>query len=296
MPYLASLFLLPLSAVCLWIWSPPHKLASPLDGLWAHLGKIRKHKFSSSAVGDVYRLADRHETAAALVDLIQHDGASTWPPRSNHDHKTWPSAWQPYKLAYVELAPSLPMSPPSLDENSNMVAISDFRQRFSLLLQSVKLDEVINTLQAAFDGERDAVTLDTLNAFYSCISWCRHAYRLDQKCQQGDLLSPVLTVVYRWGIVPVVRVAQDEKEVHLPEQLVRPWYLLQNHYGCISHSGNVMSGLILNFDDKGRHVFKANTGLAEKVVSAEEEFARIFREAEGLVCRSRFEFYFMTLG
>lgn len=44
-----------------------------------------------------------------------------------------------------------------------------------------------------------------------------------------------------------------------------------------------MSGMILNFDSDGNHVFKANTGLSEVVVSAEEEFARIFHDIETLV-------------
>lgn len=89
-----------------------------------------------------------------------------------------------------------------------------------------------------------------------------------------------LTRLARWGIVPVVKVAQRESCISLPEELIVPWDYLQNHFGCTSHSGNVMSGLLLNFDGHGRHIFKANTGLSEVVMSAEEEFARIFRDIE----------------
>lgn len=85
---------------------------------------------------------------------------------------------------------------------------------------------------------------------------------------------------FRWGMVPVVKAAQDEKIVNLPMALVEPWNHLQKYYGCTSQSGNVMSGLILNFNESGRHVFKANCGLSEKIVSAEEQFACIFRDIE----------------
>lgn len=71
--------------------------------------------------------------------------------------------------------------------------------------------------------------------------------------------------------------------VDLPRELVDPWNHLQRYYGCSSQSGNVMSGLILNFDDEGNHIFKANSGLSETIVSAEEQFARIFRDIEASV-------------
>lgn len=86
-----------------------------------------------------------------------------------------------------------------------------------------------------------------------------------------------------WGIVPVVKAAQEEEVVDLPIELTRPWEYLQRYFGCTSQSGNVMSGLLLNFDRHGQHVFKANVGLSDKVLSAEEEFARIFRDIETAV-------------
>lgn len=89
-----------------------------------------------------------------------------------------------------------------------------------------------------------------------------------------------LTRFHSWGIVPVVKVAQKEEIVILPQELVLPWNYLQRYFGCTSQSSNVMSGLILNFDDQGHHVFKANVGLSTHIVSAEEEFARVFRDIE----------------
>jgi hypothetical protein len=88
----------------------------------------------------------------------------------------------------------------------------------------------------------------------------------------------------RWGTIPVVRAAQLEKEVNLPIELVEPWEYLQRYFGCASQSGNNTSSLVLNFDEKGRYVYKINEGLSESVTTSEEAFARIFYEVEILVC------------
>lgn len=85
-----------------------------------------------------------------------------------------------------------------------------------------------------------------------------------------------LTIRLRWGVVPIVKLAQEEEIIDLPPELVKPWEYLQEYFGSTSQIGNVMSSLILNFDERGQHVFKANYGLSEKIVSSEEELARIF--------------------
>ncbi len=88
------------------------------------------------------------------------------------------------------------------------------------------------------------------------------------------------TIRFRWGVFPIAKVAQEEEIIDLPPELVKPWEHLQEYFGSTSQSGNVMSSPILNFDDGGQHVFKANYGLSEKIVSSEKELARIFRDVE----------------
>jgi hypothetical protein len=73
-------------------------------------------------------------------------------------------------------------------------------------------------LEAADAGRWDIFARDVYNGFYCCIASCRHAYR--------------------WATVPVVQVAQLEKEVDLPMELREPWVYLQRHFGCVSESGN----------------------------------------------------------
>lgn len=100
---------------------------------------------------------------------------------------------------------------------------------------------------------------------------------------------------HRWGIVPVVKVAQSENVIDLPLELVQPWEYLQRYFGCTSQSGNVVSSLILNFDDRGQHIFKSNYGLSKKIMSAEEEFSRIFRDIEESVSQAPLPIYTHTL-
>jgi hypothetical protein len=126
-------------------------------------------------IKDILDLADYHETAARLADLIKRDGAGTWPPRVN---LTWPAVLRPYMDIYNEMAPLLPAATVSLDDEVNRERIDNFRSRFSKLLgERVNLPEVTHLLEAADAGRWDVFPRDAYNAFYGCIAWCRHAYR-----------------------------------------------------------------------------------------------------------------------
>lgn len=129
-------------------------------------------------VKDIMRLAKDHETAARLADLIQKDGAGSWPPRANHDHSTWPAALRPYREVYEEMAPLLPAAEVSLDDGANEARINFFRSNFrKLLSERVNLQEVTELFEAAEAGRWEVFPRDAYNAFYCCIAWCRHAYR-----------------------------------------------------------------------------------------------------------------------
>lgn len=204
---------------------------------------------------------DCHETAAVLYELISTDGAGSWPPRANYDISVWPACLHPYKQIYLELAPLLPQQDPCLDDEVNQSRISNFRSKFETLLRErIDLVQVKQLLDDADAGRWDVFPRTVYNAFYCCIASSRHAYR--------------------WGTTPVVKVAQLEKEVILPKELVVPWHALQRHFGCMSDSGNNTSNLVLNFDLDGSHVFKANQGMTGRIEFAEKAFARIFHETE----------------
>jgi len=129
-------------------------------------------------IRDIMKLAERHETASRLADLVQKDGAGTWPPRANHAHMTWPAALRPYREIYYEMAPLLPAAEISLDDDVNTERITTFRTRFQkLLTEKVNLHDVTQLLEAADAGRWDVFPRDAYNAFYCCMAWCRHAYR-----------------------------------------------------------------------------------------------------------------------
>ncbi|KAH6845777.1 hypothetical protein B0I37DRAFT_344917 [Chaetomium sp. MPI-CAGE-AT-0009] len=212
---------------------------------------------------EINNMAECHETAALLADLIRKDGAGCWPPRAEHDHTAWPAALRPYREIYEEVAPLLPTEHVSLDDEVNKARINNFRSRLQQLLhERVNLAQVEELLSAADAGRWDVFPRDTYNAFYACVAWCRHAYR--------------------WATIPVVRVAQLEKTLPLPRELSLPWAYLQRHFGLCSESGNNHSNLVLNFTPSGAYALQINTGLPQRITSSEEAFARVFHEVEVL--------------
>ncbi|GAB1316971.1 Indoleamine 2,3-dioxygenase [Madurella fahalii] len=228
-----------------------------------HPRKMITRKTNRDRIKDITNLADYHETAACLSELVRKDGAGSWPPRTNTAHSTWPAALRPYKEIYHEMAPLLPAANISLDDEVNERRVTYFRTRFQQLLsERVNVQEVAQLLEAADAGRWDVIPRDVYNAFYSCIAWCRHAYR--------------------WGTIPAVKVAQLEKTVSLPAELTAPWASLQAHFGLSSDSGNMMANLVLNFSPSGAYTFRINTGLPAVVTTSEEEFARIAHEMEHL--------------
>jgi hypothetical protein len=97
----------------------------------------------SRTIEKIKALTEHHEVAEILSDMIQKDGAGSWPPNANHDHSTWPLPLQPYKEICLELAHLLPQATPSLDDAVNTSLIKEFRRRFrELLNKRVDLVEV----------------------------------------------------------------------------------------------------------------------------------------------------------
>ena len=247
-------------------------------------------KSNNQKIQDINNLADCHETAAKLSDMVRKDGAGCWPPRCNHASATWPAALRPYREIYNEMAPLLPAAHASTDNEVNREIIDTFRARFRKLLDDkVNLEEVNQLLAAADAGRWDVFPRDTYNAFYACVAWCRHAYRYAPYFASPLFSPPIIPLISnpqkndnRWASVPVVAIAQLETSLPLPAQLVVPWNRMQSHFCLASDSGNNMSNLVLNFSPSGEYVYKINSGLSQRITSSEEEFSRIFVEIEGL--------------
>ena len=121
-------------------------------------------------------LAGRHETASSLLELLEKEGAGSWPPKANHN--SWPIALRPYKDIYLELIPLLPAAEPSLDDNVNHSRRNKYRSLMTELLhERINTHQVRYLLAAAEAGNWDVFPRDAYNGFYCCIAVCRHAYR-----------------------------------------------------------------------------------------------------------------------
>ena len=117
-----------------------------------------------------------HETASALLELFDKDGAGAWPPKAKHD--SWPLALRPYKDIYLELVPLLHAAEPSLDDNVNNVRRELYRSLMrKLLAERLDIKQVQSILAAVEAGNWDIFPRDAYNGFYCAVSVCRHAYR-----------------------------------------------------------------------------------------------------------------------
>jgi hypothetical protein len=86
-------------------------------------------------IDDIKGMAEYHEVARLMSDLINTEGAGSWPPNANHIRSTWPAALRAYQEIYLELAPLLSQETASLDDDVNIARIAGFRSRFRELLQ-----------------------------------------------------------------------------------------------------------------------------------------------------------------
>ena len=119
---------------------------------------------------------NRHETAVVLSELVEKDGAGSWPP--NVDHDNWPKALQPYKDIYLELIPLLSSAAPSLDDDVNNERRDRYRSLMrKLLAERINISEVQQIMAAVEAGDWTALPRDTYNGFYCCVAVSRHAYR-----------------------------------------------------------------------------------------------------------------------
>jgi hypothetical protein len=134
-------------------------------------------KTKTPATQGLKALAQHHETAAALLQLVDTDGAGSWPPRTTHG-SNWPVALQSYHEIYLELLPLLSSAEPSLDDEVNNEKRSRYRELMrKLLADRINLAEVEGVLAQAAAGNWDVCSRRAYNGFYSCIGVSRHAYR-----------------------------------------------------------------------------------------------------------------------
>jgi len=98
------------------------------------------------------------------------------------------------------------------------------------------------------------------------------------------LARVLLTSTFRWGTIPIVKVAQEERFIDLPLELQLPWSFFCRRYGVTSQGGTVTSLIFYNFDKENHIVYEINCCMPEIIKSAEYHFAHMLTDMEKLVC------------
>jgi hypothetical protein len=118
-----------------------------------------------------------HEVVEALKNMINTDGAGTWPPQASH-RDSWPASLQPYHDIFLDLAPLLPVDQICVNDAINQSRRIEYRTRLQKLLQErVDLAAVESDLIMSEDSKTSSLTSDGYNGFFACISTLRHAFR-----------------------------------------------------------------------------------------------------------------------
>jgi hypothetical protein len=160
------------------LWSILHGNTAWFVALWRR-GQLTKSSDPDgfSIIDQIKGISKDHETAGLLHELIETDGAGSWPPRASHGDM-WPLALRPYHDIYLQLVPSLSVQQVSLDDNVNSERRFQYRENMRKLLRdNVSLSEVEAILTSVEAGNELSFPSDAYNGFFACIAMSRHAYR-----------------------------------------------------------------------------------------------------------------------
>lgn len=118
-----------------------------------------------------------HPTEISLQNLIEVDGAGSWPPKTSYG-QDWPEALRPFHDIYLELVPSLSTADLSSDDHANYKRCLDYRIRYrQMLAERVDLKQVHALLSAAENGTSNILPREAWNGLFACIALSRHAFR-----------------------------------------------------------------------------------------------------------------------
>jgi hypothetical protein len=81
----------------------------------------------------------------------------------------------------------------------------------------VILDTVMQRLKESLATEDNSVSSSSCLGFLACLAYLAH--------------------LYRWGTIPVVSLAQDERMLEMPEAISRPLEVLRERYGLKTSGG-----------------------------------------------------------
>jgi hypothetical protein len=204
----------------------------------ATVGESSAHSLSQEEGRDSGSLAGR------LDALMEIEGGGTWPPRlvrpqagsssgSASSSTVTKSAsidtsscswWQSYHDLALSLAASGRFVDsedglhPSRSEAYLRAKIDDNRSWMAGELERVVVvDTLMRRLNEALAIEGHSVSSSSCLGLFACLMYLAH--------------------LYRWGILPVVSLAQDERTLEMPEAIGRPLTVLSERYGLKTSGG-----------------------------------------------------------
>lgn len=87
----------------------------------------------------------------------------------------------------------------------------------------------------------------------------------------------------RWGVSPIVHVAQQEQTLEIPEELEIPWSAVKRHFRINGRGGNLSSNVYFAFNDSQKLEFSCCVGLSEDHKRTEHWTDYLFVGMEDLV-------------
>lgn len=191
---------------------------------------------------------DFRSLAAQWDALVEIEGGGSWPPQPARlqassssfsssssgstcaaiDSAECPTSSCSWWQAYHDLALSLAASGRFVDSQDGLHptrAESELRIRIDLnrqwlaeeLERVVILDTVMQRLKESLATEDNSVSSSSCLGFLACLAYLAH--------------------LYRWGTIPVVSLAQDERMLEMPEAISRPLIVLRERYGLKTSGG-----------------------------------------------------------
>uniref|UniRef100_D8QK43 Uncharacterized protein n=1 Tax=Schizophyllum commune (strain H4-8 / FGSC 9210) TaxID=578458 RepID=D8QK43_SCHCM len=241
------------------IWAQPatERARQTEDGTSRHKLQEDEEVLTADNVEAILAKYD-HPVVDRLRELIEVGGAGHWPPRATYA-PTWPAPLRPYESIYHAVAPHMTVAESCLDDAENRKTIDAFRARLrGLLEEGIDLPAVEIVLKA--EGGDEEFTPPAWMGFFACIGFLRHAYR--------------------WGVVPIVREAQNEPTLEFPRELDVPWKVLQRRFGITSPGGNLTSNVYANCDFTSDAHTDVAVSFPSLVVTKSRWNSRMFYEME----------------
>ena len=196
---------------------------------------------------------------STLEDMIRTEGGGSWPPIPTY-HDSWPLCLHIYHHVAIQAPPRFvsPQLRPNYTDAELRQRIDDNRLWLKHSLASIDLEQVMAALPQLHPNAR--------LGFLACTAYLIH--------------------LYRWGTLPVVAMAQDEKSIAFPHSFQVPFRWLNDFYGIESSGGCLYSMTLVNVIPRGDKLEMAYSNMRhmpqQSVVDAERFNAFVFYEMERL--------------